>query len=137
MSDTPSIGPKRSENSSSVSSPRSSRRSSASATGSSRKRRFTASGSSPSFSQNALNESKTFVVRTPPKSTRRPFHEREIWSAASASAGTPSTKRPRYSSSEAPAWKRFRFPSMNTAAFQSASAWYQLSADIERPVRSS
>ena len=65
------------------------------------------------------------------------LHEREIWSAASASAGTPSTNRPRYSSSEAPAWKRLRLPSMNTAAFQSASAWYQLSADIERPVRSS
>jgi hypothetical protein len=28
-------------------------------------------------------------------------------------------------------------PSMNTAAFQSASAWYQFSADIERPLRSS
>jgi hypothetical protein len=89
------------------------------------------SGSSCSSSQKARNESNTLVVSTPPKSTSRPL------TAFSASIGTPRSNSARYSSSEPPAWKRLKLPSMNTAAFQSASAWYQLSADIERPLRSS
>ena len=60
------IGPNSGEKVSSFSSPASSRRSSASASGFSRKAFLTSSRSMPSASQNARNESQTFVVSTPP-----------------------------------------------------------------------
>src|SRR4051794_19906994 len=68
---TPRYGANRAENPSDVSSPFSSSRSSASASGLERKSSFTAFGSRPSASANSRNESKTLVVRTPPKSTIR------------------------------------------------------------------
>jgi hypothetical protein len=72
----PRCGAKRRSNSSTDNSPRSSRRSSASAAGFSRNVRFTVSGGRPSATENALKESKTFVVRTPPKSVSSPLTSR-------------------------------------------------------------
>ena len=62
------------------------------AVGSSRKRSRTASGSSPSARQKAANDSKTLVVRTPPKSTSSPCVRQSpcaIRHARSATSGTP------------------------------------------------
>src|SRR5205823_265640 len=64
---------KRGSNSASLSLPTSRSKSSWRAPASWRKRCATASGSRPSARQNASNDPKTLVVRTPPKSTSRPW----------------------------------------------------------------
>src|SRR3954453_22716952 len=70
---SPRCAQKRRSNSSSASLPSSRSKSRSRPSPSSRKAERTVSGSSPSASQNALNDSKMFVVRTPPKSTSSPL----------------------------------------------------------------
>src|SRR5689334_7079130 len=69
----PRCAQKRRSNSASSSLPSSRSKSRSRPSPSLRKAPRTVSGSSSSASQNALKDSKMFVVRTPPKSTRRPL----------------------------------------------------------------